>query len=1140
MLPSNIFTQTPVSGIISTNTTWDTDGSPYIVTATVLVSPGVTLGIAPDVTVKFYANTKLQVDGTIIARGNANQRILFTSNASTPNPGDWDGISFTNNSVDASYDGSGNYTSGCILEYCIIEYAGPGINILQSSPCIDHNVIRHNYTADSYTAGGLNISNSDFIYIRNNIFISNRCYAYSGTGGGITMRFCVNPFVYHNTFVENNGEAYNGGGASSAGGLYINNAGVGPYFIRYNTFYRNWSKGKTGTSYPHQIGGAITAENMGNRSLTIEYNTIVENDALTAENPAGIVLYNSDVKYNNIYNNTPYDMAAHMGYSYDLDDSINAVHNWWGTTTESEIQSHVYDYFDDFTSNKVVYDPWETSEILSAPVSPPTQVIKQEKPDGIYLRWNGNPESDLDGYKIYYGDPTGYSYTSSVDVDNVTEYTLTGVALDDEIAVTAYDTDADGSDDLAEGYESWFAISEEGLAIGLVGTNVTCKGLSNGTVNLTVSNGFPPFTYDWSNGDHTEDITGIPAGKYYVTVTDAESFTASDTIVITEPDLLEIQLSGTNITCIGGNDGSVDLTVTGGTAGYSYYWTGPGYYSAYTQNISGLTEGKYYISVTDSKSCNVNDSITLTYDFELPTPVITFPDSNKICDGDTLELDAGSGYTEYLWSTTETSRKIKVTETNTYTVTVTDANGCVNSDDETVTVHPVPSSDFMLEDSICDGEQNVITYTGSGTSQAIYNWELDGGTVVSGSGQGPLTVEWPSTGAKTVSLFVVQKGCYSDTSESILNVYPVPTSTFSIQSAVCADGIVSVTYTGTATAAAEYNWLFDGGVIQSGSGQGPLEVNWATGGNKSVSLQVSENACNSGITNHVIYVAYPYENEEICIVTVDLETGKNMVVWEKTPDVGIASYNIYRQSNVAGVYDSIGNVPYNNLSLFVDMKAIPEQQQYLYKITAVDTCGNESGLSQYHKTLFLQYTGSDVGINLSWKLYQIEGTPVSFSSYILYRGTDSTELAPFDTISGDLDAYTDIDSEVLEIRYYYRIAGVRSQVCAPTGNLKAGSGPYSHSLSNLEDNRLQAPAENQAPTNISLNITNIDENKVAGSLVGRFNTTDPDAGDAHTYALVAGTGSGDNSSFTITGDSLITAVTFDYETKSIYSIRVKT
>ena len=358
LLPSNIFTQTPVSGIISTNTTWDTDGSPYIVTATVLVSPGVTLGIAPDVTVKFYANTKLQVDGTIIARGNANQRILFTSNASTPNPGDWDGISFTNNSVDASYDGSGNYTSGCILEYCIIEYAGPGINILQSSPCIDHNVIRHNYTADSYTAGGLNISNSDFIYIRNNIFISNRCYAYSGTGGGITMRFCVNPFVYHNTFVENNGEAYNGGGASSAGGLYINNAGVGPYFIRYNTFYRNWSKGKTGTSYPHQIGGAITAENMGNRSLTIEYNTIVENDALTAENPAGIVLYNSDVKYNNIYNNTPYDMAAHMGYSYDLDDSINAVHNWWGTTNETLIEEKIYDFYDNLTLGRVFYKPY--------------------------------------------------------------------------------------------------------------------------------------------------------------------------------------------------------------------------------------------------------------------------------------------------------------------------------------------------------------------------------------------------------------------------------------------------------------------------------------------------------------------------------------------------------------------------------------------------------------------------------------------------------------------------------------------------------------------------------------------------------------------------------------------------------------
>jgi len=1055
LMTTDLIAQTNVSGIISSNTTWNTSGSPYIVTSTVLVNSGVTLTIDPGVTVKFYANQKLQIDGTLIARGNANQRIVFTSNDATPAAGDWDGISFTDNSVDANYV-SDNYISGCILEYCIIEYAGPGINIMKSSPCIDHNVIRYNYTEDSYTAGGLNISNSDFAYIRNNIFISNRCYAYSGTGGGITMRFCVNPYVYHNTFVENNGEAYNGGGASSAGGLYINNAGVGPYFIRYNTFYRNWSKGRTGTTYPHAIGGAITAENMGNRSLFIEYNTIVENDALTTENPGGVVLYNSNVNYNNIYNNNPYDIAAHMGYYLDPDDSVNAINNWWGTTTESEIQSNIYDYYDDFTSNKVVYDPWESNVNTSAPISPPTQVIKQAKPDGIYLRWNANPESDLDGYKIYYGGPTGYSYTNSVDVGNVTEYTLSGVTFDDEIAITAYDNNADGSDDLAEGYESWFSICEEGLAINLIGTNVTCKGLSNGAVNLIVSNGFAPFSYSWSNGETTEDIENIPAGKYYVTVTDAENFTASDTIIITEPDLLEIQLNGNNINCIGGNDGSVELTVTGGTPAYSFSWTGPSAFSSTSEDISGLIEGKYYITVTDSKSCNINDSITLTYNFELPTPVITFPDSNKICSGDTLELDAGSGYTDYLWSTTETSQVIKVTETGTYTVTVTDANGCKNSDDETVTVHPVPTSEFILEDSICDGEQNVITYMGSGTSQALYNWELDGGTIISGTGQGPLTVEWPSTGTKTVSLHVVQKGCWSDTTESTINVYPVPTSTFTIQPAVCSDDIVPVTYTGSATAAAEYSWTFDGGVVQSGSGQGPLGVNWATGGDKTVTLQVSENGCTSEATDHAIYVAYPFEDEEICIVTVDIETGKNMVVWEKTTDVGIASYNIYRQSNVAGVYDSIGNVPYENLSLFVDTVAVPEQQQYLYKISAIDTCGNESGLSQYHKTLFLQYTGSDVGINLGWKLYQIEGTPVSFSSYILYKGTDSTALAPFDTISGDLDAFTDLDPDVLETRYYYRIAGVRAQECNPTGIFKAGTGPYSHSLSNLEDNRLQA------------------------------------------------------------------------------------
>jgi hypothetical protein len=90
-----------------------------------------------------------------------------------------------------------------------------------------------------------------------------------------------------------------------------------------------------------------------------------------------------------------------------------------------------------------------------------------------------------------------------------------------------------------------------------------------------------------------------------------------------------------------------------------------------------------------------------------------------------------------------------------------------------------------------------------------------------------------------------------------------------------------------------------------------------------------------------------------------------MVVWERTHGVGTASYNVYREGTVQGSYDLIGSVPFDDISLFVDLTSKPEQQQYKYKISAVDTCGNESAKSNWHKTMLLQFAGSVGGVNLN-------------------------------------------------------------------------------------------------------------------------------------------------------------------------------
>ncbi len=214
------------------------------------------------------------------------------------------------------------------------------------------------------------------------------------------------------------------------------------------------------------------------------------------------------------------------------------------------------------------------------------------------------------------------------------------------------------------------------------------------------------------------------------------------------------------------------------------------------------------------------------------------------------------------------------------------------------------------------------------------------------------------------------------------------------------------------------------------------------------------NSC-SNTDQVTVMVNYPYENEEICLVSVDPETEKNMVIWEKTEGVGTASYNVYRESAVAGVYDLVGNVPVENLSVFVDETSQPDVKSYKYKISVVDTCGNESGLSLYHKTMLLTSSLGPTSINLAWDEYEIEGTGYGFVKYLIYRGNTPANMAIIDSMASDNFLYPDYNPPAG--RNYYRVAGVMSGVCDPANLLgkKAGTGPYSHSMSNIEDNRLQ-------------------------------------------------------------------------------------
>ncbi|MBL7925972.1 MAG: T9SS type A sorting domain-containing protein, partial [Bacteroidia bacterium] len=140
--------------------------------------------------------------------------------------------------------------------------------------------------------------------------------------------------------------------------------------------------------------------------------------------------------------------------------------------------------------------------------------------------------------------------------------------------------------------------------------NISCNGGNNGAITTTGSGGKTPYTYLWNNGTTIKSRTGLAASNYTLTVTDNKGCVYTQTFNITQPAVLSISTSKTNVSVNGGNDGSATATVTGGTSPYSYSWnTSP---VKTTSNATGLVAGTYTVTVTDANSCTATKSVTIT------------------------------------------------------------------------------------------------------------------------------------------------------------------------------------------------------------------------------------------------------------------------------------------------------------------------------------------------------------------------------------------------------------------------------------------------------------------------------------------------------------------------------------------------
>ncbi|MGK0388663.1 MAG: gliding motility-associated-like protein, partial [Maribacter sp.] len=303
--------------------------------------------------------------------------------------------------------------------------------------------------------------------------------------------------------------------------------------------------------------------------------------------------------------------------------------------------------------------------------------------------------------------------------------TAIGLTANEEYTVTI--TDAFG----CMGTSSVVVPNPTEVMVDLTGsTPVTCAGENDGSLTVEGSGGTAPYTYEWDNGQTSEITVNLDLGTYFVTVTDANGCTTSNSYEITNPTMLDVSISGEDTSCPGLNDGTAISYPSGGTQPYIYEWSN----GETIATIDSLEAGSYNVTITDANGCMVAASVVVDQPAWL---IYTATKTDVTCNGDRdgsiiIEATGGTAPYEYSydWGDTFEGSNVNVAMyPGYYGVVVRDANGCLSSYESIVIEEPLlvtvnidpdtPVISYELEDSIqlsaiVDNATGEITYEWSG------------------------------------------------------------------------------------------------------------------------------------------------------------------------------------------------------------------------------------------------------------------------------------------------------------------------------------------------------------------------------------------------------------------------------------------
>ena len=257
-------------------------------------------------------------------------------------------------------------------------------------------------------------------------------------------------------------------------------------------------------------------------------------------------------------------------------------------------------------------------------------------------------------------------------------------------------------------------------------TNVSCFGSSTGSIQMASSGGTGNYQYNWSDGASSQNLVGIIAGSYSVTVRDANACSVTTSMAVTQPVQLNINLNATNVNCNGSNTGSVASVVTGGTGTYAYNWSN----ANTTSNVSNLQAGSYILTVKDALGCSLTSSINIMQ----PSAITIQPSAANVqCNGSNtgainLQVTGGTGAYSFIWSNQATTQQIAQLFAGNYAVTVQDANSCSAISSATINQPSLVNVTTTQSNYACAIRPGMINVSvNGGTSPYTYLWQ-DGNT----------------------------------------------------------------------------------------------------------------------------------------------------------------------------------------------------------------------------------------------------------------------------------------------------------------------------------------------------------------------------------------------------------------------------